>query len=168
MRLFQTIFFYAILITFFIHSEGYSQSIQSEIKNLSEGADMIVTGKVVNQKSEWSSDKSKIYTNVTIQVDEYLKGNRGNKNVVITTPGGEVGEVGELYTHMPRFKNDEDVLVFVKEDKKSQNYKVFNGENGKMTLYDDKITGEKITPSNIKMSKLKEEIKEFVNKQPQK
>ena len=60
MRLFQTIFFSAILITFLINSEGRSQSIQSEIKNLSEGADIILIGKVVDQKSQWNSDKSKI------------------------------------------------------------------------------------------------------------
>jgi hypothetical protein len=141
---------------------------QAKMKKLSENSDLIVEGKVVQKKSNWNENKTRIYTDVTLQVDEYLKGNQGNKTIVVTTPGGEVDEVGELYTHMPRFENDENVLVFVKENKKSKNYKVLNGEEGKMTLYNDKITGEKVTPSNMKMSKLKEEIKDYVNKQPQK
>jgi len=165
MGLFRTLLFCAILMTFFLHFEGHSQSIQSDIKTLSKGADVIITGKVVIQKSQWNNDKTRISTQSTIAVDEYLKGNQGNKTIVVTTPGGEVGEVGELYTHMPRFENDEDVLVFVKEDKKNKNYKVLNGEEGKMTLYNDKITGEKVTPSNIKMSKLKKEIKNYVEKE---
>ncbi len=102
-----------------------------------------------------------------MQVDEYLKGNKVNKSIVVTTPGGEVGEVGELYTHMPRFNDDENVLVFVKEDKKDKSYKVLNGEDGKMTLYNDKITGEKVTSSNKKISMLKKEIKNYVDKKPQ-
>lgn len=162
MRLFQTIFFYAILITFFIHSEGHSQSIQSEIKNLSEGADMIVTGKVVDQKSEWSSDKSKIYTNVTIQVDEFLKGSNNLSRIVITHLGGEVGNVGETYSHVPTFQDDEDVLLFVKKSTKDESLSVFEGEEGKLTLYEDKTTGEKITSKNVKASEMKKEIKNYV------
>jgi len=165
MRLFQTIFFYAILITFFIHSEGYSQSIQSEIKNLSEGADMIVTGKVVNQKSEWSSDKSKIYTNVTIQVDEFLKGSNNQNRIVIKNLGGEVGNVGETYSHVPTFQDDEDVLLFVKKSTKDESLRVFEGDEGKLTLYKDKNTGEKVTSKNIKASEIKKEIKNYVEKQ---
>jgi hypothetical protein len=165
MRLFQKIFFYAILITFFIHSEGHSQSIQSEIKNLSEGADMIVTGKVVDQKSEWSSDKSKIYTNVTIQVDEFLKGSNNQNRIVIKNLGGEVGNVGETYSHVPTFQDDEDVLLFVKKSTKDESLRVFEGDEGKLTLYHDKNTGEKVTSNNIKASEMKKEIKNYVEKQ---
>jgi hypothetical protein len=100
-----------------------------------------------------------------LEVEEYLKGNNNNKTLVVTTPGGEVGEVGELYTHMPRFSKDEEVLLFVKKDKQETNYKVLNGEDGKMTLYTDKKTGEKITSSNKKISKLKNEIKNYVEQQ---
>ena len=165
MRLFQKTFFYAILITFFIHSEGYSQSLQSEIKNLSEGADMIVTGKVVDQKSEWSSDKSKIYTNVTIQVDEFLKGSSSQNRIVIKNLGGEVGNIGETYSHVPNFANDEDVLVFVKKSTKDESLRVFEGDEGKLTLYKDKKTGEKVTSKNVKASEMKKEIKNYVEKQ---
>lgn len=165
MRLFQTIFLYAILIAFFIHSEGRSQSIQSEIKNLSQGADLIVTGKVVNQKSEWSPDKSKIYTNITIEVDEFLKGSNYQSRIVIRNLGGEVENVGETYSHVPTFQDDEDVLLFVKKSTKDESLRVFEGDEGKLTLYQDKKTGEKVTSKNIKASELKKEIKSYVEKQ---
>jgi hypothetical protein len=77
---------------------SFAQGKVSEIKLLSEKADVILTGKVLQQKSEWNKNKTRIYTNVTVEVDEYLKGSSEGKNIVITNPGGEVGEVGELYS----------------------------------------------------------------------
>lgn len=156
-----------IFLFFGTHSFLLAQSIQSTTKSLSEKSDVILEGKVVKQNSAWNQNKTRIHTEVTLEVDEYLKGNRGSKTLVVTTPGGEVGEVGELYSHMPSFSKDEEVLLFVKKDKQGESYKVTNGEEGKITLYRDKKTGEKITSSNQKISTIKKEIKNYVDKQPQ-
>ena len=162
MRLFHTIVFYVIIATFFLHLDVHSQSNVSKIKNLSEGADIILTGKVVEQNSSWNKDKTRIYTNVVVQAEEYLKGDYSEKSIALTTLGGEVDEVGELYSHMPRFSNEEEVLLFIKKDKKDMKYKVFNGEDGKLTLYRDK-NGEMVTSGDKKISVLKNEIKNFVD-----
>lgn len=165
MRLFRPILFCAVLLTFLLNSEVYSQSLKSEIRNLSEGADMIVTGKVVDRKSQWNSEKSRIYTNITIQVEEFLKGSNNQNRIVITHLGGEVGNVGETYSHVPTFKDDEEVLVFVKKSSKDASLSVFEGEEGKLTLYEDKTTGEKVTSKNVKASEMKKEIKNYVEMQ---
>ena len=156
---------YLLLILCGFYITSFAQGKISEIKLLSEKADVILTGKVLKQKSEWDKNKTRIHTNVTVEVDEYLKGSSGDKNIIITHPGGEVGDVGELYSHMPTFKNYEDVLLFVKKDKRDMSYKVLNGEGGKLTLYSDKTTGEKVTSFNKKISTLKEEIKNYVKTQ---
>jgi len=140
----------------------YSQQLSTDIENLSKGADVVLTGKVVQQKSSWNEDRSRIYTNATIQVEEYLKGTTNEESVVVTYLGGEVGDVGELYTHMPRFEDDEEILVFLKSDKTTSSYKVFNGEEGKLSIVYDKNTGEKVTTSNVKISSLKAQIKNFI------
>jgi hypothetical protein len=152
---------FVLLILSGFKSTSLSQTIQSDIQSLSKGADVILTGKVTKQNSSWNKDKTRIYTDVSVEVDEYLKGNSSNKTIVVTTPGGEVGEVGEIYSHMPKFKNEEEVLLFVKKDKKEMNYIVVNGEEGKIALYTDKKTGEKVTSSNKKVSMLKNEIKNY-------
>lgn len=162
MRRFHFITIYTFLIAVFLLPESYTQSLQSDIRKLSEGSDLIVTGKVIEQKSQWNSDKSKIYTNVTIQVDEFLKGDNSQSRIVIKNPGGEVGNVGETYSHMPTFKNEEDVLVFVKRSNKDQSLIVFQGDAGKMTLYENNKTGEKITAQNIKVSEMKNKIRNYV------
>jgi len=142
-----------------------AQSNKTEIKVLAQSADLILIGKVSERNSRWNKDNTKIYTDVTINVDEYLKGNGTNDKIIVTTLGGEVGEVGEFYTHVPRFDEEENVLIFLTYDQRDMSYRVLNGEDGKLTLYEDNITGEKITPSNTKISSLKNEIKNFVKKQ---
>jgi hypothetical protein len=147
-----------------LYSISFSQQTYSKLKLLTDNSDLIVTAKVFGQKSNWNADKSRIFTEATLQVDEYLKGNNNGSPVVVTYPGGEVDGIGELYTHMPKFGNNEDVLVFLKKDAKSKSYKVFNGEEGKIKIIKDEKTGEKITESNIRINSLKAQIKSYINK----
>ena len=137
----------------------------SDIKKLSKGADVILTGKVSNLKSNWNKNKTRILTEATLQVDEYIKGNSGSNSIVVKYPGGEVGDVGELYTHMPRFSKDEEVLVFLKKDEKEKSFKVYEGEDGKISVIKDAKSGEKVTSSNVKISDLKVQIKNLLKEQ---
>ncbi|RKY94678.1 MAG: hypothetical protein DRQ13_07970 [Ignavibacteriae bacterium] len=143
---------------------AFSQTI-SELEYLSEGADLILTGKVTQQSSEWNVDKTRIYTNATIQVEDYLKGNINEASIVVTYLGGEVGDVGELYTHMPKFEDDEEILVFLQRSQSTSTYKVFNGEDGKLSIVYDKNTGEQVTASNVQINSLKLQIKNFTKEQ---
>ncbi len=155
-----------LFITFSIFqltsSAQISQKEISMLKTLSNGADVIATGKVAKLKSSWNKDKTRIYTETTLHVDEYIKGNSNGNTVTITYPGGEVGSVGELYTHMPRFENNEEVLVFLKKEKNDAAYKVFEGEEGKIRVLNDSKTGEKITSSNVRINNLKAQIKNYL------
>jgi hypothetical protein len=144
------------------HLTSFAQVTLSEVKSMSKNADLIVTGKVTKQSSGWNENKTKIYTQANIQVDEYIKGN-GQGSIVVSYLGGEVGDIGEVYSHMPKFEDQEEVLVFLKKDEKSTGYKVFNGEDGKINLIVDPKTGEKVTSSNIPVSSLKAQIKSYLN-----
>jgi len=141
----------------------FAQQISTEIKDLSIGADVIITGKVSQQTSSWNEDNTRIYTEATIQVEEYLKGTNNGGSVVVRYLGGEVGDVGELYSHMPRFENKEEVLVFLKRDDKNADFKVFNGEDGKINIINDPKTGVKVTSSNVQIKSLKAQIKSYIN-----
>ena len=153
-------FLLTILFSGFI-SIAFPQQSEAKLKQLTTNADVIVTGKVSGKTSSWNMDKTRIYTEASLQVDEYLKGNNTGNSVVITYPGGEVNGIGELYTHMPKFENNEDVLVFLKKDVKG--YKVFDGEEGKIQIIKDAKTGEKITSSNVRINYLKTKIKNYLS-----
>jgi hypothetical protein len=135
-----------------------AQTIHTEISDLSRGADVILTGKVIQKKSEWTTEGSSIYTRVTVQVDEIIKGNTSQQTVTIIHPGGEVDDIGELYTHIPTFSDDENVLLFARKHSNNTDYLVFEGEAGKITLYEDDH-GELRTSQRKKVTALKEEIK---------
>ncbi len=153
----------ALIIVGGFFSAAFAQLTSSEVESMSKNADLIITGKVTQQSSSWNEDNSRIYTLATIQVEEYLKGNNNSGPIVISYPGGEVGEVGEMYSHMPRFEDNEEVLVFLKKDDKSTNYKVFNGEEGKINVIVDPKTGEKVTTSNVQINSFKAQIKSYIN-----
>jgi len=156
-------FLFLMLIFSVFHSTSFAQKETSEIKKLSKDADVILTGKVSQKESSWNDSNTRIYTKTTVQVDEFLKGNNNKISVEITTPGGEVGDVGELYSHMPTFEDDEEVLVFLKKDTNSEVYKVLDGEKGKIRVLSDAQTNEKITSSNLRIKDLKTQIKSYIN-----
>jgi dolichyl-phosphate-mannose--protein O-mannosyl transferase len=143
-------------------SASFTQTTTSDVKSMSKNADLIITGKVVEQNSSWNENNTRIYTQATIRVEEYIKGGNNTGSIIVSYPGGEVGEVGELYSHMPRFEDNEDVLVFLKKDDKNTNYKVVNGEEGKINVLTDPKTGEKVTTSNVQINTLKAQIKSYI------
>ena len=154
---------FVLIIVGGFFSASFAQLTSSDVESMSKNADLIITGKVVEQNSNWNENKTRIYTKATIRVEEYLKGNANGSSVIVAYPGGEVGDIGELYSHMPRFKDNEEVLVFLKKDDKSTNYKVFNGEEGKISVIIDPKTGEKVTTSNVQINSLKAQIKSYIN-----
>jgi hypothetical protein len=154
---------YVLLISCGIYLNNFAQQIGTELKELSKGADVILTGKVTQQLSSWNENKTRIYTRATIQVDEYIKGSKAGSTVTVKYLGGEVGDIGEMYSHMPRFQDEEEILVFLKKDEKSTDYKVFNGEKGKISIINDQKTGEKVTTSNVRINSLKVQIDSYIN-----
>src|SRR4030066_264100 len=99
----------ALIIVGGFFSASFAQLTSYEVERMSKNADLIITGKVKEQNSNWNASKTTIYSYATIQVEEYLKGNNNSGPIVISYPGGEVGEVGEMYSHMPRFEDNEEV-----------------------------------------------------------
>ena len=154
---------FVLIIASGFYSVSFSQLTSYEVESMSKNADLIITGKVKEQNSNWNESKTRIYTYATIQVEEYLKGSNTGSSIVVSYPGGEVGDIGELYSHMPRFENNEEILVFLKKDERSTGYKVFNGEEGKISVIIDPKTGEKVTTSNVQINSLKAQIKSYIN-----
>lgn len=135
---------------------------EKQVKHLTQSSDLIIVGKVVSKKSFWNDDKSRIFTNVSIEAKEYLKG-KSSPNVTIKVPGGEIGEIGELYTHMPKFDDNEEMILFTKRNKKNQLI-VTGGELGKIRLIKDEKTGKKFTPSRKSVEEFKNEIRLYSEK----
>ena len=140
---------------------GLAQSGNSELQKLTASSDLIIVGKVVNQNSQWNKNKTRIFTQVSVNAEEYLKGKSEEKQIVITKPGGEVGDVGELYSHVPEFVKDEEVLLFLKKD--GENKLVVNkGTQGKYTISSNNDSGIKMIGESKSLENYKIRIKSFI------
>ena len=86
--------------------------LQADLPELARTADAIVHGTVRRMESRWSGDGRRIVTDVEIEVTESLKGQPG-ATVLVTQPGGKVGDVGQVVQGLATFKPGEEVVLFL-------------------------------------------------------
>jgi len=135
-----------------------SQSKHMATDKLTTRAEVVAVGKVKETKSEWDETHSSIRTRVTVSVDEYLKGSGAN-TLDVYVPGGEVDGVGELYTHMAKFKKDEEVVVFAEKDSNNR-YRVSGGDQGKVIVKKDETTGVPMVGGQQSLDDFKSEVRD--------
>ena len=106
--------------------------LELSLEELTLGADHIATGTVSELESRWEND-GLIYTYVTLQPEEYLKGDSAADELTVKVPGGTVGGITLRVADAPRFAAGERVLVFL-EDEHSPVYRSLGGFQGKQTI----------------------------------
>ena len=62
----------------------------------------IIRGEVVSLKSYWNPERTLIYTDITLLVDDHIKGD-GSGETTITVPGGTVGDDTHWVSDTPHF-----------------------------------------------------------------
>ncbi len=155
-----------LVITMILLSvQGFGQVQRMKVDDLARTADAVVVGKVTALSSEWSPDKSRIFTRVTIGVDQYLKGDSRSQSITLVTPGGEIGSVGEVYSHMATFRQDENVLVFVKKDLQGQ-YKVCGGSQGKYLIQKDEATKQEFVAGSMPLVQFANTVRKAILSAP--
>lgn len=117
-----------------------SQSKELTTEALAGQAEVVAVGRVSSLVPQWNEDHSRIFTRVTLSVDQYIKGGSAGQPLTLLVPGGEVDGVGELYSHTAVFQSDESVLVFAQKDREG-NYRVSAGQQGKYTVKRDDASG---------------------------
>ena len=106
-----------------------------DLPALARGADAVVHGVVRRVESRWSGDKMRIVTDVEIQVTESLKGQPGG-TVLVTQPGGRVGDVGQVVHGLASFTAGEEVVVFL-EKRGARAFRVSSMAQGKYQVKRD-------------------------------
>lgn len=81
-----------------------------------ENAASIVLGRCVRQEARWDDARKWILTYSTFQVEKSIKGG-GPGEVTIVTPGGRVGDVVQEVVGVPRFKEGDEHVLFVRESR---------------------------------------------------
>lgn len=125
-------------------------AIQQTLKQLVDNSSDIVRCGVTEKVSFWNEEKNFIYTRVTLQVEESLKGSQSvPSDITVIVPGGEVGEKGLGVEHAARFELGEEVVVFLRPLKGSD-FMVTAWKQGKYTVEKGRIREKDISYSQFK------------------
>lgn len=150
-------FVVGILLTSLLAKIGFATTMRKlTINDLIHGAHKIVIGTCTAITSQWNEDHSYIFSHVTIQVSESLKGQPPPK-IVLTQSGGVVGDKAMHVVGGATFRQGEEVLLFLremsvretKEGPKKIITRVFGMSQGKFTIVTDMATGRKITERDL-------------------
>ena len=158
----QLIIMIMVFLSGIMSEDFIAQTENNNLEKFVERSEVIARGKVSDLMSEWDKEKSCILTKVSIDVSENYKGPETGK-LVITHLGGEIGDVGELYSHQPKFIQDEEVLIFAKRDK-ANNLRLTKGVEGKFKITTDQTTGEKKIGSFKSLNEFSARIKSIIKK----
>ncbi|WP_375766331.1 hypothetical protein NR798_32160 [Archangium gephyra] len=129
--------------------------LRADLPELAQTSDAIVHGTVRRVESRWSGDGRRIVTDVEIQVTEALKGQaqvgQAGGTVLVTQPGGRVGDIGQRVSGLAAFAPGEEVVVFLERRGKQAfrvsgmaqgKYQVQRTEGGKSAMAVPEPTGD--------------------------
>jgi uncharacterized membrane protein len=107
------------------------------------GARAIVRGKVLSVASAYDSQQDRVFTYITVKVQEVLKGNITERRIVIKELGGQAGDRALLIFGSPRFTPGEETLLYLDTwpDGSLQTHQMFLG---KFNIVRDPETGKKM------------------------
>jgi hypothetical protein len=75
-------------------------------------ADGIVVAKVIDKRSEWNAERTRIYTHYTVEVERTLKGFPVPR-LKLTELGGQVGELAMEVSGVPGYEPGEQAVIFL-------------------------------------------------------
>lgn len=107
----------------------------------------VVLGQCTQKQSFWNEGRTKIFTEVTVRVDELVKG-ESPAETVITIPGGRVGNTIYEVSDMPVFVEGEEVLVFLWQHPSGKEL-VTGAAQGVFSVVKDEVTGRRVVPGML-------------------
>jgi hypothetical protein len=116
-------------------------ALRVDLPELAATADLVVRGRVVGATSRWDSSRRRIYTDVTVAVDEVYKGSaRVGQALVITRLGGSVGGVGMRVAGEVSLAPGEESILFLRrhDARRGARLTVVGMAQGKLTVLRDR------------------------------
>jgi hypothetical protein len=119
---------------------------------LTEQARLIVIGEVIDISSHWDPGQGQILTDITVRLDEVLKGAIPTPELTIRQLGGKVGDVESRVEGSPEFRLGERVLLFL-TTRGDGTLRTAHLYLGKFSILTDLHTGERFarrqTPAGV-------------------
>ncbi len=82
------------------------------LEQLAAESELVVHGTVVRRWADWGPSRKFIWTHHEVRVADMLKG-RPALSVIVSEPGGEIGEIGMAVAGAPRYCVGQEVVLFL-------------------------------------------------------
>ena len=102
----------AVTLLLFSNTVSATTLVKLGFSDLASQADHIVVGTVTEIEGQWDDSLRFIHSDVTLSVERSLRGNVSSE-IVLRTPGGYVGGMGQMAHGAATFEVGERVLVFL-------------------------------------------------------
>jgi hypothetical protein len=121
---------------------GATVLIPAEFREVVAGSQIIVYGRVVDTRAEWTADRREIETIVTFQAGTYLKGGPASM-VTFRVPGGQIGRYKNVMIGAPEFRPGEEAVLFLTATGPSM-ARIFGLNQGVFRVRSDPQTGQRM------------------------
>jgi hypothetical protein len=91
---------------------GATVLVPAEFNEVVAGSQIIVYGRVTSVRAEWSDDRTRIDTIVTVTAGSYLKGGPGSA-VTFRVPGGQIGRYRNVMIGAPQLQPGDEAILFL-------------------------------------------------------
>ena len=132
---------FLILLSCFGHPLAATVLLPADFKDIVSGSQIIVYGRVVDVRAEWTPDRSQIESYVTIAPSSFYRGTP-TESVTFRVPGGEVGRYKQVTAGAPQFVPGEEAVVFLRGNGPSIP-QVFGMSQGVFRVRVDQRTGQR-------------------------
>jgi hypothetical protein len=114
-----------------------------------KSSEYIVVARCVSTYSEWNEQGSLIYTYVTFQIENTVKGDDSGDELTMRLIGGQVGDRILSAPDIPTFDEAEDVVLFLGPKNKAGYPTLTNMHNGVVRIRTDEISGQRTVTTPI-------------------
>jgi hypothetical protein len=128
----------------------------AEFREIVAGSQIIVYGRVTEVRPEWSDDRTRIDTTVTVTAGTYLKGGPG-RSVTFRVPGGQIGRYRNLVVGAPQFQTGEEAILFLSATGPSIAH-VFGLSQGVFRVKVDARSGQRLVVPPVLMSQNDDDV----------
>ena len=116
--------------------------VPAEFREIVAGSRIIVYGRITDVQPEWSDDRRRIESVVTLEAGTYLKGGPGGV-VTFRVPGGQIGRYKNVMIGAPEFHPGEEAVLFLTGPSASAVH-IFGLSQGVFRVRADARTGQRL------------------------
>lgn len=123
----------------------------ADFKDIVFGSQVIVHGRVVDVRSEWTVDRTQIESFVTVAPSSFYRG-APTPSVTFRVPGGQVGRYKQVTVGAPSFAPGEEAVLFLRASGPSIPH-VFGLSQGVFRVRVDQRTGRRMVILPVVMAR---------------